>query len=87
MREKKMTLQKRYLRYYTANGFTPSPSRSTKYIVLRKFDGTSWTYIFLGKSGAVRACKTPTVKNSRSVQGDALMFRLQRFEAENGLTL
>lgn len=78
-----MTLRERYRRYYTAQGFVPYPTRSSKYIALEK-PGSS-LYIFLGKSGGVRRSTTPAVSKSVSIQSEAFLFRLRQFETENGL--
>lgn len=49
----KLTLQQRYLRYYTTGlGYLHTTARTSKYIVLRSTDGKR--FVFLGKSGAVR---------------------------------
>lgn len=81
---KKLSLRDRYFRYYTtALGYSPTPARTTKYIVLKSPDGAR--YVFLGAGGAVRTGTTPYASASYSLIHPAPKARLSRWEQEHGL--
>ena len=81
-----MTLRKRYVRFFVqGRGYTEIESRSRKYIALCGKEAGGVSYIFLGRNGAVRRCKTNTATKSVDISM-YIKNLIERWEKDKGYT-
>ena len=80
-----MTLRERYVRFFTqSRGYTEIESRTGKYITLCGEETERVSYIFLGRNGAVRRCKTNTATKSVDISM-YIKNLMERWEKDNRL--